>query len=129
MDRCPLNHYSSVDPHVPLPHDAWGVQGLSWSPIFIPKYASYAAQSFVPRFKRYMGCFGAIRGLSVAKAIARESPTHRVLLVCTELCSLHFQADHAIDTFIGNALFSDGAAGVIVGNPAAGESPSWEIVN
>ena len=38
-----------------------------------------------------MGCFGAFKGLSVAHKIACESPNNRVLVVCTELCSLHFR--------------------------------------
>ncbi len=63
----------------------------------------------------FMGCFGALKGLSVARALANEHPNNRVLVVCTELCSLHFQADTAIDTMISNALFADGAAAAIVG--------------
>lgn len=77
----------------------------------------------------FMGCFGAIRGLSVAKALATENPRNRVLLVCTELCSLHFQADQEMDTFIANALFADGSAAVVVGaQPLPTESPQWELV-
>jgi predicted naringenin-chalcone synthase len=77
----------------------------------------------------FMGCFGAIRGLALAKALAAENPIHRVLLVCTELCSLHFQADDAMDTFVANALFADGAAAVVVGaNSTASEQAGWEAV-
>lgn len=63
----------------------------------------------------FMGCFGAFKGLAIAKALAMETKNARVLLVCTELCSLHFQADISIETFIANALFADGAAAAIVG--------------
>ena len=66
----------------------------------------------------FMGCFGAFKGLSVARALANEDPKNRVLVVCTELCSLHFQADTAIDTIISNGLFADGAAAAIVGADA-----------
>jgi len=61
----------------------------------------------------FMGCFGAFNGLSVARAIARESSHHRILLVCTELCSLHGQVNP--ESYLSNALFADGAAACIVG--------------
>lgn len=76
----------------------------------------------------FMGCFGAFKGLAIAKSLAKESPHHRVLVVCTELCTLHFQADKKIDTFVANALFADGAAAVIVGcEPQKGEASIFEI--
>lgn len=76
----------------------------------------------------FMGCFGAFKGLAIAKALAMENPRHRILLVCTELCSLHFQADTQIDTFISNSLFADGAAAVVIGAQAhLNEKPLFEI--
>jgi predicted naringenin-chalcone synthase len=78
----------------------------------------------------FMGCFGAFKGLSVAQSFAKENPAYRILLVCTELCSLHFQADQTPDNMLANSLFSDGAAAVIVGaNPALNETPLWKICN
>lgn len=76
----------------------------------------------------FMGCFGAFNGLSVAQSFARENPKHRILLVCTELCSLHFQIDQTPDNMLANSLFSDGAAAVIVGaEPTANETTLWKI--
>lgn len=76
----------------------------------------------------FMGCFGAFKGLSVAQSYAKENPNNRVLVVCTELCSLHFQATQTPDAILGNSLFSDGAAAVIVGtNPCHHETPLWTI--
>ncbi len=76
-----------------------------------------------------MGCFGAFKGLEIANAIAKENPHHRILVVCTELCSLHLQADQSHDTLLANALFADGAAAVIVGNkPHANETPLFSII-
>lgn len=76
----------------------------------------------------FMGCFGAFKGLSVAQAFAKEDPRNRILLVCTELCSLHFQADQTPDNVLANSLFSDGAAAVIVGSaPSTGETSLWDI--
>jgi predicted naringenin-chalcone synthase len=76
----------------------------------------------------FMGCFGAIRGLAVAHAFARENSKNRILMVCTELCSLHFQAEFVPHHVIANALFGDGAAAVIVGSePTAHEKPLWRF--
>lgn len=78
----------------------------------------------------FMGCFGAFKGLAVAQSIAKENPKHRVLLVCTELCSLHLQTELTPDNILGNSLFSDGAAAVIVGADAKeGETSLWTIDN
>jgi predicted naringenin-chalcone synthase len=77
----------------------------------------------------FMGCFGAFKGLSVARAFALENPNHRILLVCTELCSLHLQADQDSETLTANALFADGAAAAIIGGePQAEETPIWDIM-
>jgi predicted naringenin-chalcone synthase len=76
----------------------------------------------------FMGCFGAFKGLSVARAFALENPQHRILVVCTELCSLHLQADQDSETLIANSLFADGAAAAIIGaQPQEGEAPLWEM--
>tara|TARA_R110002072_G_scaffold123719_2_gene259091 strand:+ start:5258 stop:6385 length:1128 start_codon:yes stop_codon:yes gene_type:complete len=77
----------------------------------------------------YMGCFGAFKGLSVAKSISQSNGKARILVVCTELCSLHVQATNEFEKFIPNALFADGAAAVIVGaNPLDFEKPLWKII-
>jgi len=76
----------------------------------------------------FMGCFGAFKGLSVAQSFAKENPQHRILLVCTELCSLHFQAEQNLDNVLANSLFSDGAAAVIVGmSPLSHEKSLWRM--
>lgn len=78
----------------------------------------------------FMGCFGAFNGLAVSQALARENPNHRILLVCTELCSLHMQTDLASDTLVANSLFSDGAAAAIIGlNPLPHEKALWQMIN
>jgi len=76
----------------------------------------------------FMGCFGALSGMKAARAFAMESPHHRVLLVCTELCSLHMQLDDRIDNLVGSALFADGSAAMIIGAyPREGETPIFEM--
>jgi predicted naringenin-chalcone synthase len=77
----------------------------------------------------FMGCFGAFKGLSVGAAFSRENPESRILLVCTELCSLHLQSDQDEETITANSLFSDGSAAAIIGSsPCPEETSLWEIV-
>jgi predicted naringenin-chalcone synthase len=68
----------------------------------------------------FMGCYAALNGLKLADAFCRANPAARVLVVCTELCTLHFQKSHEDDHLVSNALFGDGSAAVLVqGRPAA----------
>jgi predicted naringenin-chalcone synthase len=76
----------------------------------------------------FMGCFGAFRGLAVARSFALENPHHRILVVCTELCTLHMQIDSDPSTIVSNALFADGAAAAIVGCcPHDSEKALWQF--
>ncbi|MEP6734951.1 MAG: type III polyketide synthase [Chryseolinea sp.] len=61
----------------------------------------------------FMGCYAAFNALKVADAFCKEKDS-KVLIVCTELCSLHFQKEFTEDNLLSNALFSDGAASVLV---------------
>ena len=62
----------------------------------------------------FMGCYGAFNGLKAAAALVRADPDARVLMVCVELCTLHFQKKNEEDHLLANALFADGAAAVLV---------------
>lgn len=78
----------------------------------------------------FMGCYGAFKGLKVASKIAKESPKNRVLMVCTELCTLHFKPMNDIETLVIQSLFADGSAGVIVGSePRENENAIFEIID
>ena len=78
----------------------------------------------------FMGCFGAFTGIALAKALAMENHSHRILVVCTELCSIHIQPMDRPDAIVANTLFGDGSAAVIVGcQPKQQEHPLCEITN
>lgn len=62
----------------------------------------------------FMGCYAAIHALKMADAICNTSSTARVLIVCTELCTLHFQREATIDNIASSLLFGDGSAAVLV---------------
>lgn len=62
----------------------------------------------------FMGCYAAIHALKLADAICKSNENANVLIVCVELCTLHFQNKYAPDNISSAILFSDGAAAVLV---------------
>jgi alpha-pyrone synthase len=62
----------------------------------------------------FMGCYAAFNGLKLADAICRSDINANVLVVCTELCSLHFQRNASRDQIVAQSLFADGAAAVVL---------------
>lgn len=72
----------------------------------------------------FMGCNAAIIALRSADTICRSQPDARVLVVCTELCTIHFQKRYNEDYLLSNLLFADGAAAVLLG-----AKPSEDLVS
>jgi len=64
----------------------------------------------------FMGCYAAIHGLKLADAFCANDKNARVLVVCTELCTLHFQKENTMDNIASSLLFGDGAAAVLITN-------------
>ncbi|MFO1431700.1 MAG: type III polyketide synthase [Candidatus Competibacteraceae bacterium] len=62
----------------------------------------------------FMGCYAAFNAIKVADACCKANPTARVLVVCVELCTIHFQKHRSLDQIFANALFGDGAAAILV---------------
>lgn len=60
----------------------------------------------------FMGCYAAVTALRLADHICRASENARVLVVCLELCTIHFQKIKDDDNLLANSLFADGAAAV-----------------
>lgn len=64
----------------------------------------------------FMGCYAAITALKQANAICKSEPKANVLVLCVELCTLHFQNNKTDENLLANALFSDGAAALVLSN-------------
>ncbi len=62
----------------------------------------------------FMGCYAAIHALKIADEICRNNQAANVVIVCTELCTLHFQKESSIDNITSTLLFADGCAAVLV---------------
>jgi predicted naringenin-chalcone synthase len=64
----------------------------------------------------FMGCYAAIHGLKLAKFICDSEPEAQVVIVATELCTLHFQKEYTLENASSSLLFADGSAAVLVSN-------------
>ncbi|GAB3328995.1 type III polyketide synthase [Marivirga atlantica] len=75
---------------------------------------------------QFMGCFAAINALKTANHICKSEKNAKVLIVCVELCTIHFQSNYSEDNLLANTIFGDGAAAVVVGNDSKGLKLSIE---
>ena len=77
----------------------------------------------------FMGCYAALNGLKLARHIVRSEPHARVLVVCVELCTLHFQETSELEKILAFSLFGDGAAAALVtADPVGLELDSFETL-
>jgi prepilin-type processing-associated H-X9-DG protein len=74
-----------------------------------------------------MGCHGALNALRVAQSFIAAEPAARVLLCCTELCSLHYQYGWDQEQVVANTLFADGSAAVVLGAEAEHRPEAWRL--
>ncbi|MCH7568018.1 MAG: type III polyketide synthase [Nanoarchaeota archaeon] len=68
----------------------------------------------------FMGCYAAFNGLKLANHIVGAKPDSQVLMVNTELCTLHLQENVPFDQLVSFLLFADGAAASIVSSKPQG---------
>lgn len=71
----------------------------------------------------FMGCYAAIHALKIADAFCKTNVDARVLIVCTELCTLHFQKEYSVDNITSSMLFADGSAAILVTNEEKAPGP------
>ncbi len=62
----------------------------------------------------FMGCYAAFNALKVADSVCKADENAVVMIVCLELCTLHFQKEKTEVNMLANSLFSDGCAAVLV---------------
>lgn len=74
----------------------------------------------------FMGCYAAFNALKIAAAACVARSDAKVLILCTELCSIHFQKENTEDNMLANALFGDGAAAALV-EPSARRGTNLQL--
>lgn len=62
----------------------------------------------------FMGCYGAFNAIKVADAICKSEEDANVLIVCVEICTIHFQNKTDLDNLTSNAIFADGASCALI---------------
>jgi predicted naringenin-chalcone synthase len=62
----------------------------------------------------FMGCQAAIPALKLAHHIVRSQPRAKVLTVNLELCTIHLQETHELESLLTFILFADGCAASLV---------------
>lgn len=62
----------------------------------------------------FMGCYAAIHALKIADVICKVNKNAQVMIVATELCTIHFQRENTMDNIASSLLFGDGSAAVLV---------------
>lgn len=90
-----------------------------------------------PSVKRFMmyqqGCFAGGTVLRMAKDLAENNAGARVLVVCSEITAVTFRGpnDSHLDSLVGQALFGDGAAAIIIGSDPdlSIERPLFQLVS
>jgi predicted naringenin-chalcone synthase len=70
-----------------------------------------------------MGCYAAFPALQRARDAIAADPTKHVLVLCLELCSLHFQPSDDTENVVVSAIFADGAGAAVLGWDEASQGP------
>jgi prepilin-type processing-associated H-X9-DG protein len=71
----------------------------------------------------FMGCYASFNAIKLADTFCKAESNAKVLVVCTELCTLHFQKENTENNMLANALFADGSAALLI------ESQSHKGIN
>jgi len=76
----------------------------------------------------FIGCAAALPALRVAAALTASRPEAVVLVVCTELCTLHLRPSNDPQQIVAASVFADGAAAAVVtADPSAGRAGGLEL--
>ncbi len=73
----------------------------------------------------FIGCAAAVPALRLAARVCAAQPDAVVLVVCGELCSLHFRASNEPDQIVSASVFADGAAAAVVSGDPDRRGSSW----
>lgn len=64
----------------------------------------------------FMGCYAAIHAMKIGKMICDTTKDANVVIVCTEICTIHFQKNFTLDNAASSLLFGDGSAALLLSN-------------
>lgn len=65
----------------------------------------------------FQGCAAGLKAIQMARDVVQGAPSSQVLIVCVELCTLHFQPVQDREALFAASFFGDAASASIVGMP------------
>ncbi|UNK17719.1 type III polyketide synthase [Paenibacillus sp. N3/727] len=96
----------------------------------------------------FQGCAAGLKAIQMARDIVQSAPGSQVLVVCVELCTLHFQPVKEREALFAASFFGDGASSCVIGHaeqhhthylqlgtgysvllPDSTEDMTWEVGN
>ncbi|MGF9696073.1 type III polyketide synthase [Paenibacillus sp. MABNR03] len=66
----------------------------------------------------FQGCAAGLKAIQMARDVVQGAADAQVLVVCVELCTLHFQPVKEREALFAASFFGDGASSCVVGAPA-----------
>ncbi len=69
----------------------------------------------------FMGCYAAIHAMKIADAFCNNDKNAKVVIVCTEFCTIHFQTEPTVDNLTSSLLFADGCAAILMQDNDSGK--------
>jgi len=84
-----------------------------------------------PRINRiplvFQGCAAGLKAIQLANSIVTNDQDAKVLIVCVELCTLHFQPSAKRDDLFAASFFGDGASACVVGLSGNGRKELFRL--
>lgn len=84
-----------------------------------------------PRVNRiplvFQGCAAGLKAIQLANSIVTSEKDATVLIVCVELCTLHFQPSAKRDDLFAASFFGDGASACVVGLSGTGRKELFRL--
>jgi predicted naringenin-chalcone synthase len=115
FDRKKITHLITVS------CTGFSAPGLDWEIAEYLGLSPHASRTSI----NFMGCYAAIHALKLADAFCKSDRESNVLIVSTELCTLHFQKEPKLDHITSSMLFADGSAAVLVSG--CDEGPGYRL--
>ncbi|WP_211748286.1 type III polyketide synthase [Paenibacillus sp. Marseille-Q4541] len=75
----------------------------------------------------FQGCAAGLKAIQMARDVVQGAPGSKVLVVCVELCSLHFQPVMDKEALYAASFFGDGASGCVIGNADSKHQSYFEL--
>ncbi|MHC2183898.1 putative naringenin-chalcone synthase [Paenibacillus sp. PvR052] len=77
----------------------------------------------------FLGCAAGLKAINLSRQLVSGTPSAKVLIVCVELCTLHFQPSSEKEALYAASFFGDGASACVVGSAGPNHSGVYQLEN